>query len=251
MSILSYIIPNVIIALILAVGVLQGQKRGWKKSLIKLGYTLVLAVGSFFLSTYVIVPALATLGEFGGYMLFFPTAIWMVLFVLLMFIAELIFVLVCHKTDKVARANRKERKLAKSKDETKKTKEAKLVEKQHRKDEKKALRVRKKEEAKAWRATHKKSRIFGAIIGFVGSLVCSIMLMLFVRNTAYGVAIVSGDPKVAEVCETVHSFYDHSVVGLIDNAIAKEDGTCEEKIYEYQVSVSMAKLLDSAVEDGE
>lgn len=220
MNILSYIIPNVLIALILVCGVITGQKRGWKKSLIKLSYTLVLAVGSFFLSSCVIVPALAKVADVGAYIAAFSTICWMLVFAVLMGIAQLVFVLVCHRMDNKERANRKEMKAIKRADVTKKTKEARKEEKIEARRQRIARRQQRREEMKAWRKAHKKSRIFGAIIGFVGALVLSVMVMVTVQHTATGLFLVTGEEKVAE---TVDNFYNHSIIGLIDNGINKDE----------------------------
>lgn len=219
MDILSYIIPNVLIALILVCGVINGQKRGFKKSLIKLSYTLVLAVGSFFLNACVIVPAIAAVEGIRAVALF-PTLTWILVFGAFMSIAQLIFTIACNQADKEKRANRRQMKAVKKADITKKTREARHQDRIEAKRKHKEERIARKEAAKQWRLAHKRSRIFGSIIGFISAVLLSFMICIVIPDVGVAIGVLTENEKLYE---TVDSFYDHSVVGLIDNAITKED----------------------------
>lgn len=237
LNVVSYVLPNLVIALILVCGVINGQKRGWKKSLIKLSYTLVLAAGLFFLNTFVIVPALVKAGnDICELLAIMPTVLWAVEFALCMGIAQLIFTIVCHSMDKEARERRRERRMMRHEDNTKKTKEAKMEEREIEKKRKHDAKLQRREEMKSWRRAHKKSRAFGAIMGFIGSAVVCFIMMLTVSNVGVAASLFTeGDSKVGE---TITACYDHSVMGLIDNASKKEDDETNfaEKVLVYELA---------------
>lgn len=230
LNVLSYIIPNVIIALVLICGVINGQKLGWKKSLIKLSYTLVLAVGLFFLNAYVIVPAFANIGSDIAKIALFPSVLWTVEFAICMGLAQLIFTLVCHSMDKERKMHILEMRAVREADVTRKTKEARREERHQERVRKHEMRMHRKEEMKAWRKAHKVSRTFGAIFSFIGSAVICFIMMMCVSN----IGIMFSDNEA--VGDKISNFYDHSVIGLVDNAANKDSETLAEKVLTFELS---------------
>ena len=231
LNVLSYIIPNVIIALVLICGVINGQKLGWKKSLIKLSYTLVLAVGLFFLNAYVIVPAFAKIGsDITLLIALLPSVLWTVEFAICMGLAQLIFTLVCHSMDKERKMHILEMRAVREADVTRKTKEARREERHQERVRKHEMRMHRKEEMKAWRKAHKVSRTFGAIFSFIGSAVICFIMMMCVSNIGI---MFSGNEAVGD---KISNFYDHSVIGLVDNAANKDSETLAEKVLTFELS---------------
>lgn len=231
LNVLSYIIPNVIIALVLICGVINGQKLGWKKSLIKLSYTLVLAVGLFFLNAYVIVPAFAKIGsDITLLIALLPSVLWTVEFAICMGLAQLIFTLVCHSMDKERKMHILEMRAVREADVTRKTKEARKEERHQERERKHEMRMHRKEEMKAWRKAHKVSRTFGAIFSFIGSAVICFIMMMCVSNIGI---MFSGNEAVGD---KISNFYDHSVIGLVDNAANKDSETLAEKVLTFELS---------------
>ena len=252
LNILSYVVPNVIIALMLVCGVISGTRRGWKKALIKLAYTIVLAVGTFFLGAYVITPALVNALSVGEFIIIVPTLVWMVLFLATMLIAQCIYTIVCHCINKKNKENKGAVAVKNAKTSTIKTNSAKQTKnttkaeltdeqkkelKERHKKEKKAEKMRIKEAKKAdriaWRKAHKKSRIFGGIIGGVGGIFTSLLLMVMVGQVGVGLTTVSqvaGESIPA--FEFVGAIYDHSAYGLLDGVIDTENNL-DEQSFEY------------------
>ena len=244
LNILSYVVPNLIIALILVCGVISGTKIGWKKALIKLAYTAVLAVGTYFLSAFAIVPALGKIASLGAWVVLMPTIIWAVLFAATMGIAKCIYTIVCHciKKKKQPKAVATTATKTNGAKQTKKTVEVKLTAEQKKeirarkrkehKEERARAKAIKKQEVKAWKAAHKKSRIFGGIIGAVSGLVMSFIVLLMVGQAGIGlgtiITVEEGKPNT--VVEFVDKCYDNSVFGLVDGAVDKEASLAEKSL---------------------
>ena len=180
-----------------------------------------------------------------------PTVIWIVVFGLFMFIAEVIYTIVCHQLDIELRENKAALKAARRADITKKSKEVKAEEKMIAKAQKHAFRQHRREQLHFWLAEHKVSRVFGGIAGFMQYTLISIMVIMLASHTV-SLLMMQEEVKeeTKEVMVTIDECYDHSVYGIVDNLINKEneDGTFEDRLLAEELVIIESHLTTNEVE---
>lgn len=218
MHILYYSIPNLILLLLITATTLTGSRKSWKVSLLKLSITTILIVGTFFLSTYVVSPAILLSAVESGSLIMFtlgmPGVVFSILSSILLLIFWIIFTVVLHsKEKKKFRSPRRSRK---------------NVSKQQIKTEIESNK-------KAWRFAHKKSRAFGGIIGFIQGIILAFVIMIGMGMISYDVRIIgtiSEDDSLINFGTSIEEIYEKSAVGLFDKLVS-EDGKYEilENIY--------------------
>lgn len=212
MNILYYLIPNLILLLLITATTLTGSRKSWKVSLLKLVISTGLIIGTFFLSIYVISPAVMTLAAESGSIILatmgMPGIMFSTLSSIILALFWLIFTVSLNSMEK-----NKFRRSRRSK---------RVITKQQIKSEIKSNR-------KAWRASHKTSRSFGGAIGFIQGIALAFAMMIGIGMTSYDIKFIGPileDDSLTSFGTVLEEVYEKSAIGLFDKLVS-EDGKYE------------------------
>lgn len=213
MSIWLPLITNLVITIILCTGIIVGVKRGFRCELIKLLFLLGAGVGCYFLTPILsnLVLKIQFINEFATMLDFSINSIVFMLEILICYLLISIIINNISKCIVVGRKNYNKAKRVKLKGLSRKdTKELRRQEKLFRKQQLQNV----------YRTF--KSRLFGAIFGFIIALVLGFVLMLPVNVTFKKVAEVQ--PKLEQITKG----YEYTIYGQLDKITNISDKIIKE-----------------------